>query len=1254
MLRRCFAVVLFFGCIGLSRAQAQVIVQGSAAEYAPRIDAPEVRGSADEFEDALLRHEYERQRMVFPYDHLPEGAYARAARYAHDSMPRFTGGGGLMAVPTWRSIGPDNIGGRINAIAVNPLNPNTIYVGAADGGVWKTYDEGRSWFSVFDNAPTQAMGGLGIDPRDTNVIYAGTGESNFAGDSFFGMGLFKSTNGGLTWSAPADSTFPAFSTVNQVVVDPSNSSIVYATVPYLNGYVEGGLYKSLNAGLTWTRVLKGIVHDVLVNPLAPQKLVASASVITGGLTSTSKGIYRSSDGGATWTHDSLPGVLPTSMGRTTLAQCLAHPEVIYASVSEMSGARLRLLGLFKTTNGGTQWTRVAVPIDFLVPQGFYDNALVVHPVDPNKVIAAGVRIIRTSDGGATWTYVPMSYYNAGVVHPDNHAGWFNTLHPDTVYLCNDGGFFRGTGWGTDWTKRSDGLSITQFTGAAMYPGSDGLYFGGTQDNGTIQSVRSSQLVQTLGGDGGFTAVHPQRPQTIYSEQYGVSMHRSDDLGATWKRITSGIPGTEQALFYAPFTLAHKDGNTMYFGSVTVIKSTDRGDSWKKLINGSCLFSAGLNGCYYVSRLYVSPFNDSLVYAGSSSGAMAWSTNGGVVWKALGSGLPGRFITSIRVASDRTVYVTVDGYGAGHIYKLPPDSTKWKNISGNLPNAPTNDVFVSGDTLVVGTLIGAYISTDGGAAWSIYGVGMPAVDVVELHYNPASGTLRAVTHGRGMYDIAFADILASAPVFRSMPDTTALLASQKFIYAPIVNASPAPVYSAQSTSGTVLVDSVLGIVQWTPTTPQTTITLTARNSAGASSQTFTLHVAHDPVPTDWHVVSSEATGRRTAAIAAIAPSTLWMAHDSALVSRSLDGGQSWTRWTLPDSLGYAPALAALDASTAVVGTWQGNFYRTSDAGATWLRVASYPNTRWENVAFAGSQFGMAVSTGERDTAFVIVTTDGGMTWNPRPSHVYALRPSIHSMFVLDTLHAWFASGNRESSPPGNATVFRTTNGGVSWVASSSHCADIAAMAFVDSASGYAVDRFGGIVDSTGDGGKTWIASKTNPAIGSDMIGVTVIPGTRTVWIVSSAHAWLSYDKGKNWGVTSLVPMGPAVSATFIDSSRGWVAGANNVVQQHDENPMVSVADLLAPRSAGMSEAYPNPFALRTQIAFTLGDVPPVRMRLVIIDGLGRTVRDLTASLQRSESGKIVADFDGNDLPPGAYNAVLQEAEELHRQPLLIVR
>ena len=719
------------------------------------------------------------QQRAYPYDRIPQGALQAArqdfiakwgiAPGANQPKPASP----LAANPPWSSIGPTPISngqtnpqsvpvsGRVNAIAIDPTNANVIYIGAADGGVWKTIDGGTTWTPLTNGQCSMAMGALAIDPTNTNIVYAGTGEENFSADSYYGCGVLRSTDGGQTWTQLGASTF-ARATISRILVDPSSPEtlIVAAGAGGVDfSFAQGGVYRSTDSGATWTEVLvpgtNFVATDVVRDPLTPGTLYAAIGNIGG---SASNGVYKSLDGGQTWTQ--LAGGLPTSdVGRINLAIAPSSVFTVYAAVQSVSSNGL--LGIWKSTNAGTNWTKLSATnatCTFGNPpssQCWYDMYLWVDPRDANIVYFGTQDVFRSVDGGNT--FVDLGGYNSGNIHPDQHAFAFAPNDSNTIVIGNDGGVFKSTDNGGLWSSLNQNLTLTQFNpGLATTP--NGLkVLAGAQDNGIDTYTGSIAWTQLDGGDGGYSAIDFTTPTTYYSEHFGVSPQKSTDSGQTWTSIKTGIVANAN-LFYPPFVMSPTNPQRLYYGTDNLNITTNGGNSWTPI-------SPAASGDV-ISTIVEAKSNSQVIYYGTSNGDVKVSTDGGFNFNSKTTGLPNRFVTRIVVnPTDPTIaFVTVSGFGSGHVWETVNGGTSWSNISGNLPDLPVNTILLDPAApttdFFIGTDLGVFRSRDGGQTWTPYQNGLPNVVVEDLVYNSATGTLFASTHGQGVWTTVIGTPIAS--------------------------------------------------------------------------------------------------------------------------------------------------------------------------------------------------------------------------------------------------------------------------------------------------------------------------------------------------------------------------------------------------------------------------------------------------------------------------------------------------------------
>ncbi|MBK8130922.1 MAG: T9SS type A sorting domain-containing protein [bacterium] len=644
----------------------------------------------------------------------------------------------------WTSIGPSNFAGRILDIAWHPTNTNIIYVGSASGGLWKTTDGGATWAPLTDDLPSLAIGSVELDPANPNIIYIGTGEGSFNVDAVFGAGVFKSTDGGATWSTTGLSwTQSQNRAVNKIIVDPTNSQIVYAAC---NSSV-GGIYKSTNGGSTWTLYHTGDVKDLEMHPDSASVLYCANGYPWG---TTNNGIYKSTNGGVTWTQ--LTSGLPSGSnhGRVDLAISPSSPSTVYAGISQTISNGAGLYGIYKTTNSGGTWTVQATTPNMYSGQGWYNLVIAVHPTDPNQVWSSGLDAYKSTNGGVAWTRMTFWSYsegNAQYAHADHHALAYMPGNPNTLIVGTDGGLFKSTNGGTSWVGLNNGLVTYQYYAICNDNLQADVAYGGTQDNGTNKYNNSNTHTRPLGGDGGYCNVDFTNSSNVYGTTQRGNHYKSTNGGSSFTSIQNGISG--QGAWVTPRVMDPTNANILYTGTNLVYKTTNGGASWTAI-------STALDAST-ISHLAVAPSNPQTIYVAYEGydGKIFKTNDGGTNWVNIETGVPERYPTHVVVdpANHNVVYVTVSGYGSGHVYKSTNGGTSWSNSSTGLPDIPVNCMVIdqsNGNKMYVGTDLGVYYSDDAGASWSDFSVGLPNVVVDFLALHPSTGVLRAGTHGRGLW------------------------------------------------------------------------------------------------------------------------------------------------------------------------------------------------------------------------------------------------------------------------------------------------------------------------------------------------------------------------------------------------------------------------------------------------------------------------------------------------------------------------
>lgn len=1232
-----FLLALFCSTAALAQAQDPMIYH-PGDEDLPRPSNPDARA------------EYFHSRVTFPGTKIPEGARVRAFRAAREHNPLYVRGmgDGMDAVMEWRNVGPFNIGGRIITVAANPLNPNTVLIGAAGGGIWRSWDAGLHWHSVSDELPTQAMGALVINPVDTNIVYAGTGEASYAQRTFDGGGLFKSTNGGTTWTEVGIGTLPPFSRASDMVIDPVNPDILFAAIP--DGMRDpslAGVYRTTDAGDTWELVLTGRMSDIVLNPQNPDIIYTQSSKVFGSGTADRYGMFKSTDGGDSWSQLDV-GVPDSIMGRTSIGICDAQPDVLYIGVSNVTGDdRTPLLGVFKTTDAGDSWTKLTVPFDYMVSQGWYDNIMGVHPVNPDIVYAGGVKLIVTRDGGSSWERVPDQGYG-GLVHVDQHAIDFNRADPSIVYLGNDGGFFVGSQDGAAWEKRDYGMSLTQFIGGAMHPSSDLVLFGGTQDNGTLLSQLPPDFVLSLYGDGGNGAIHPTSPNIMYTMKETLKFYRSDDFGETWTRMQSGM-GMDRSLFYIDFAMDPNDPEVLYLGTSRLYKTTNGGHDWS--LKNSCLIPAS-GGCYYISALSVAEYDGNFVFAGGTGGGVSISRDAGESWRSVADSLlPDGYCSSVRSFEPGVLYATYSRYGIDKVWKSNDTGWTWASINGDLPDIPVNDLIELDGSVIVASDLGVFITDDDGAHWQRLGTGMPSVSVQRFAYSTFTGTLRAFTHGRGMYDLTWQLPAPSVPLFVSLPDTSMLELGEPFLYAPVVEASPSASFGLIEAPSGATVDPDLGTVRWSGGAKQGRFTLEASNSEGSAIQHFTLTTT-DVQLLDWAVVQPKPLSTPVNVMDWGAPQSLWLGRDSAYVTYSPDGGVTWSHHMLPGTNAQVVDVFALGGASAVAGTRSGHIMKTTDGGENWETLLALVNARFGNLHFWDEGNGLAITSDadRTSTALVYRTTDGGTTWE-QIAQVPARWPIDRTLTFFDRDHGWFASSNATLPSPSEPVILYTTDGGATWTEAQVSSQSVAAISFLTAERGFCVDNMTGFVRRSINGGRNW-RSAFYPMSGKRNIAVQTFPGSSVLWIVGDEGAWVSPDAGTSWKNTGLVHGGRLQDAVYADSATGWVVSKSGIVQKLTSNPLLSAsAPARLPSGIRITAVHPQPVRNGEAVVTLMLD----RRRHITLDlynSAGKEVLHIAEGEYAEGANQFV--LSARHLPAGAYFLSLRAGTDSVFRRMMITR
>ncbi|MEE4115370.1 MAG: hypothetical protein V2I37_04330 [Marinilabiliaceae bacterium] len=721
----------------------------------------------------------------------------------------------------WQFIGPKNTSGRMTDAAVSP-DKDFILTASASGGVWKTTDEGESWSPVFEKEISSSIGDIAIAPSDKNIIWVGTGESNIFRSSHAGCGIYKSTDGGKSF---VHMGLENSNTISRIIIHPENPDIVYVGVSgnEWTPSIERGLYMTTDGGSTWELTLQkdeltGVI-DVDMDPTDSNILYASTwqrirkkwndPRTEPGYTGCS--IYKSVDAGKTWTEISQGLMAPEYRGRIGIDIAYSNPEVVYAYIDDYEVVRepteaerndtyglpscgfIRGAQLFRSDNKGESWERVS-PLDNPILQrlcntyGWVFGQITVDPTDENTIYLQGVSVGVTKDGGKTWE----RFRNNG---GDNHGIWIDKDDNQFMIVNNDQGVHITRDGGENWLSSYERLPAVQFFNVNYDMSTPFKVYGSVQDHGSRRgevilsegrdNIPAVDWENAPGGEGSHHAIDPNDPNLVYSAGFYGTLSRADynkpdtieRMGrdgnitryispSTNKNIVPKAEEGEPPLrgqWLAAFILSPHDSKTIYHGMQYLFKSTDQGDSWERIspdLSHNNPDRLGDVKHQTITAVSESPLKKGLLYVGTDDGRVWMSPDDGAQWKEIVEGIaPDRWISRI-VASgfdEATVYMVQNGKRDDdfNVYAwMSEDYGKtWKDISANIPLGTVNVIRedpLNKDILYIGTDVGVYVSKNRGNSWEVLGGNLPSCFVHDLIIHPRDNIIVIATHGRGMY------------------------------------------------------------------------------------------------------------------------------------------------------------------------------------------------------------------------------------------------------------------------------------------------------------------------------------------------------------------------------------------------------------------------------------------------------------------------------------------------------------------------
>jgi photosystem II stability/assembly factor-like uncharacterized protein len=699
-----------------------------------------------------------------------------------------------MSTPTFnglrfRSLGPAFTSGRVIGFAVDPNNPAHYFVASASGGVWRTINNGTTWTPVFDREGSYSIGAIALDPKNPLTVWVGTGENNSQRSVSYGNGLYRSDDGGKTWKNVGLKTSEH---IGRIAIDPKDSNIVYVAAqgPLWGPGGDRGLFKTTDNGKTWKSILNISdntgVTDVIVDPQNPETLYCASyqrrrhmfTLIDGGPESA---IYKSTDAGATW-NKVRAGLPTTDMGRIGLAISPVDSNVVYATVE----AADRKGGIFRSNDRGGSWEKRN---EFDAGAMYYAR-IVADPKDVDRIYVMNVFLMVSDDGGRT-----LRRLGEKSKHVDNHDIWIQPSDTDHYLVGCDGGVYESHDRGANWEFKRN-LPVTQFYDITtdnatpfynVYGGAQDNYsFGGPSRTRNVSGIVNSDWFVTNGGDGFRSQVDPEDPNTIYAELQNGSLARFDKVSGERMGIQPQVGRNEDPLRWnwdSPFIVSPHSHTRLYFAADKLFRSDDRGDTWK-VISGQ--LSRGLDRdklpvmgkiwsmdavaknqstAFFgnASALAESPKKDGLIYVGTDDGLIQITEDGGKNWRRVEKlpEVPELAYVSRIVASNHdanTVYAAIENHQNAdfkpYLFKSTDAGRTWTSIKSNLPaNGPVWSIaedHVNPNLLFVGTEFGLYFSIDGGQKWIQLRSGLPTIAVRDLNIQKRENDLVLGTFGRGIY------------------------------------------------------------------------------------------------------------------------------------------------------------------------------------------------------------------------------------------------------------------------------------------------------------------------------------------------------------------------------------------------------------------------------------------------------------------------------------------------------------------------
>ena len=660
----------------------------------------------------------------------------------------------------WSERGPNNVGGRTRAILFDPNDPNKqrVFAGSVGGGLWvceDIYAASPTWTIVDDFLSNMAITSLAFNPAGTDTMYMGTGEGYYNADAIRGDGIFKSTDGGTSWTQLSNST--NYNYIQRIVID-SIGNIYAATRSY-------GVVKSTDGGDSWSAVLNSSGTPT-TNRVADLELASNGDLYAAFGIFSSDGVYKSTNGGSTWTKV----YTASSEQRIELACAPSNSDVVYMVTQNSSTRNANAVRV--STNGGSSWSAVSNPNDavggtnFCRQQAWYDISLVVDPNDASNAYMGGIDLYKTTNSGSSWTQVSHWYGGGGYpeVHADQHTAIYAPNSSDSMLFGNDGGVYvseNATNSSPTISHIVNNYNVTQFYSGAIHPtATENFYLAGSQDNGShkFSSAGINSTVEVTGGDGAFVHIDQDNPDYQFTSYVYNQYRRSTNGGVTFSSLNFS---SSAGKFINP-TDYDSDAEIMYCswnnGQFMRWPNARTAASYSTVTFGTA--STG-----EPSTLFADPNTSNRIYIGTDNGEI-WkidNASGTITDTDITSGsMPSGYVSCITVEDGDAnhILVTFSNYSVNSVWESTDGGSSWNSVEGNLPNMPVRWAIFSpigGDSALLATELGVW-STDnlngGSTVWAASNTGLSNVRTDMLQIRPSDSTVIAITHGRGLYSYSF--------------------------------------------------------------------------------------------------------------------------------------------------------------------------------------------------------------------------------------------------------------------------------------------------------------------------------------------------------------------------------------------------------------------------------------------------------------------------------------------------------------------